>query len=260
MSGQVELVRLRGRAALAALLGASVIVSVAGCTSTDGSAPASTAATSMPSGITPATTASPSVEDSSAGPSADPGGSATAAPSVSTGPDGGGAPQSDTAAAEASPPPVTVSTSGPTAPPGDINEVVAPVPVTTNAAVPFNSVADFGGQVTASLTNVTAIDATAQLPGEIAGPAVAITIEIDNASAAAIGLDTVTVDLTDGAGNPTLPMTADPAAPLSGVLSPGEKRSGVYVFTVPVDARNQMSLTVSYSTGSPTVLFTGSIG
>jgi hypothetical protein len=125
--------------------------------------------------------------------------------------------------------------------------------------VPFQSQADFGGQVAIRVTELAAITATAELPGEVAGPAVAITIDINNGSAAPIGLDSVTVDLTDGDGNPALPMSTDPSKPFSGVVAAGEQRTAVYVFTAPVDARDDMSLTVNYSTGAPTVLFVGTL-
>ncbi len=103
------------------------------------------------------------------------------------------------------------------------------------------------------------MDATAQLPGEVAGPAVAVTVEVSNGSAQPIGLDSVTVTLTDSDGNPGSPLSTDPAKPLAGVLAPGTQQSGSYVFSVPNDTRDPLAVSVSYSTGTPTVLFKGSI-
>jgi hypothetical protein len=137
--------------------------------------------------------------------------------------------------------------------------MVPEVPVTTAPAVALTDTADFGGQVSARISQVSAIQASATLPGEIAGPAVAVTVEITNGSSAAIGLDTVTVTLADAGGTPATTISSDPAAPLQGALEPGAAKSGTYVFTVPADQRNPVTVTVNYSTGAPTLVFTGQV-
>jgi hypothetical protein len=152
-----------------------------------------------------------------------------------------------------------VSTSGVAPTPGDISQVVPNRDLVTNAAVPMDASSDLGGQITARLADVKAIDAQAKVPGEISGPAVAITVEIDNASPNAVGLDSVSVDVQGAGGVPTSPITTDPASPLSGVLMPGDKKSGVYVFSVPADSRSDVSVTVLYSADAPVALFTGNV-
>ena len=152
-----------------------------------------------------------------------------------------------------------VSTAGPIEPAGNIDQMVPEVPVTTAPAVALTDTADFGGQVSARISQVSAIQASATLPGEIAGPAVAVTVEITNGSSAAIGLDTVTVTLADAGGTPATTISSDPAAPLQGALEPGAAKSGTYVFTVPADQRNPVMVTVNYSTGAPTLVFTGQV-
>jgi hypothetical protein len=157
------------------------------------------------------------------------------------------------------PDPAPVATAGPIAPAGNIDQIVPEVPVTTAPAVGLTDTADFGGQVSARITQVNAIQAAATLPGEVSGPAVAVTLEISNSSARAIGLDSVTVTLTDAAGDPAGSIAADPAAPLSGVLDAGAAKSGTYVFTVPADQRNPVTVTATYSSGAPTLVFTGQV-
>lgn len=157
------------------------------------------------------------------------------------------------------PDPVPVSTAGPIAPAGNIDQIVPEAPVTTAPAVGLTDTADFGGQVSARIDQVGAVQATATLPGEVSGPAVAVTLEVSNSSAQAIGLDSVTVTLTDAAGNPASSIVADPSAPLSGVLDAGAVKSGTYVFTVPSDQRNPVTVTVNYSSGAPTLVFTGQV-
>ena len=157
------------------------------------------------------------------------------------------------------PDPAPVSTAGPIAPAGNIDQIVPEVPVTTAPAVALTDTADFGGQVAARITQVNAVQATATLPGEVSGPAVAVALEITNSSGQAIGLDSVTVTLTDAAGNPAGAIAAAPSAPLTGVLDAGAAKSGTYVFTVPTDQRNPVTVTVNYSSGAPTLVFTGQV-
>lgn len=157
------------------------------------------------------------------------------------------------------PEPAPVSTAGPIAPVGNIDQIVPEVPVTTAPAVALTETADFGGQVSARIAQVSAVQATATLPGEVSGPAVAVTVEITNSSGQAVGLDAVTVTMADADGNPASSMTGAPAGPLQGVLDAGAARSGTYVFTVPADRRNPVTVTVNYSSGAPTLVFTGEV-
>jgi hypothetical protein len=152
----------------------------------------------------------------------------------------------------------TVSTAGPIAPAGNIEEIVPEVPVTTAPPVALTDTADFGGKVTAKIAEVAPIQATATLPGEVSGPAIAVTVEVNNGSADTIGLDSVTVTLTDSAGNVASNVTGSTGA-LSGALGAAGTAKGMYVFSVPADARNPVTVTVTYSSGAPTLVFTGAV-
>jgi hypothetical protein len=120
--------------------------------------------------------------------------------------------------------------------------------------------ADFGDGVTARVTRVRAVDAKASGAGEISGPAVAFTIRLENGTAKRLRLDTVNVTMVYGeADTPAIPVVGDRRArPLSGVLKPDDARSGVYIFTVPEDMREDVTLTVSHASLSPIVAFRGS--
>lgn len=157
------------------------------------------------------------------------------------------------------PEPAPVSTAGPIAPVGNIDQVVAEVPVTTAAPVALTEAADFGGQVSARIAQVSAVHAEATLPGEVSGPAVAVTVEVTNGSTQAIGLDSVTVTMADSAGDPAAAVSADLAAPLQGVLDPGKSARGTYVFTVSADRRSPVTVTANYSAAAPTVAFSGPV-
>lgn len=142
---------------------------------------------------------------------------------------------------------------------GNVNQTVAEVELTTNAPVAVTDTADYGNGVTVALTTLDSITTTAELPGEIAGPGVAVTVQIVNSGGDAIDLGAVVVDLADAAGTPALPMTTSPAAPFSGSLAAGGTASGVYVFTLPTGYTAPVTISVSYSVDAPVVVFTGDI-
>lgn len=239
--------RRSSRAVIACTLGIGLLLTAA-CTSASSDAGATTSASSgAESSTVPSGQASQMESSSESSYDPTPTVPSDGAPASAVGP---------TADPTSTAPPV--STSGPAPVSGDINQVVPEVTIPTNPPVPLTGTADFGGQITARLSEVKQIDATAKVPGEISGPALQVSVEISNSSADAIGLDSVSVNLSTKDGTPASPITTDPAAPLSGVLAPGEKRSGVYVFTVPSDALGDVSVDVLYSAGAPIVLFQGS--
>ena len=245
-----------GRRVLAGIVGIGLLLAAAACTSSSTDTVSSTASSaSSASAVSAETTESGPAEASQM---TDPSSSySAAAPTVPSdgAPASGAGPSADAVTTTA--PPVSTSGAAPTS--GDINQVVPNRDLVTNSAVPLDAASDLGGQISARLAEVKAVDAQAKVPGEISGPAVGVTVEISNDSPNAIGLDSVSVDVQGAGGVPTSPITTDPASPLSGVLQPGEKKTGVYVFTMPADARNGASITVLYSADAPVALFAGNI-
>ena len=244
-----------GRTVLAGIVGIGLLLAVAACTSSSTDTASSTA--SSASAVSSEATSTTESGPAEASQMTDPASSYSAAPTVPSdgAPASGAGPSADAVTTTA--PPVSTSGAAPTS--GDINQVVPNRDLVTNSAVPLDAASDLGGQISARLAEVKAVDAQAKVPGEISGPAVAVTVEISNDSPNAIGLDSVSVDVQGAGGVPTSPITTDPASPLSGVLQPGEKKTGVYVFTMPADARNGASITVLYSADAPVALFAGNI-
>jgi hypothetical protein len=240
-----------GRTVLAGIVGIGMLLAAAACTSS------STDAASSSSAVTSTTESGPGEATQMTDASSSYDGAAPTVPSDGA-PASGAGPSADATPTTPSAPPV--STSGPVPTSGDINQVVPEREIPTNPAVPLDGTADFGDKILARLTDVKAVDATARVPGEISGAALAVTVEIANTSSDPIGLDSVTVNLTGAGDVPAPPVTTDPASPLSGTLMPGEKKSGVYVFTIPADSRSSVGVTVLYSAGAPIVLFQGNAG
>ena len=158
----------------------------------------------------------------------------------------------------APPPPATTPVPPPT--PGTVQETVEPGTDSTREPVELDQPSDAGGGVTARITAVKEIRATARQPGEVAGPAVAVTLQVRNGSRRALDLTRVVVTLADADQAPGGEMTAAPAKPLTGRLAPGRTAVGTYVFTVPERRRAPVTVTVTLDPGLPVLVFTGDVG
>lgn len=95
-------------------------------------------------------------------------------------------------------------------------------------------------------------------PGEVAGPAVRVTVRLTNGTSAAVPLDSAVVSVYGGRDLARRP----PHRPgrqkrvLAGSVAPGASVTGVYVFNVPADQRDRLQVTVVAVTVT-TVLFEG---
>ncbi|MGY1649770.1 hypothetical protein [Geodermatophilus sp. SYSU D01119] len=126
------------------------------------------------------------------------------------------------------------------------------------APVAFTEVAAVGNGVTATVEDLEAVRGSAQGPGQVAGPAVRVTVRIVNGTDAPLSLDAVAVDVTSGPdATPASPLEDPSAAPFAGTAGPGESAVGVYVFTVPEDRRDALTVAVGYQAGAPYLVFTG---
>ena len=155
---------------------------------------------------------------------------------------------------------------------GNIHQTVRAVTVTTKPPVSLRAVAHFGTGVTARIMSIKAIEYHAVAPGQVSGPGLRLVIQVSNGTAKPIGLDNAVVTIADARGTPGVEMNITPAAsgddaghpgpgnfsyPLRGLLAPGHKASGTYVFTIPAGHRNPVTVNFSYAGGGPVVLFKG---
>ena len=141
--------------------------------------------------------------------------------------------------------------------PGSTAETVPAKPEVTRKPVKLDKPSEAGGGVVVRITDVKAIKAKAQLPGEVAGPAVALTLQVRNGSRQPVDLGSVVVTLLDSDDAPGIEMSAKPADPLSGTLKAGKTTSGTYVFTVGQQRRNPIKVNVTLAGAAPVLLFTG---
>ena len=140
-----------------------------------------------------------------------------------------------------------------------IDDVIDEAPAGPVKDAELDDVVTLDSGVKVSVTEITGLTVEAETPGEVAGPAVAATIRFENESGHPLDLGGTMVTLVDAAGNVAAPTTSEPAAPTSGTLDDGGTAEGTYVFRMPEDTRNAVTLTVDYAAGAPVVVFHGSV-
>ncbi|CAB4543988.1 MAG: hypothetical protein F2534_02560 [Actinobacteria bacterium] len=191
----------------------------------------------------------------------------------------------DPSAAETVPGSVDATTDGttdPTGPGGEVPASTAPVtvapldpavtvPVVTGTldtvvvdtvvpapAVSIDDIAETSTGMSFRIESLEPVDGEANGPGEIAAPSVRVTIVATNGGTAPVLLETVVVDLRSGTDQvPAPPLSGPGGVRFSGSLAPGASATGVYVFDVPVDRRDLVSILVSYVAAVPPVVFEG---
>lgn len=141
---------------------------------------------------------------------------------------------------------------------GTIEETVPPVEPAPSQEAELGDTADLEDGVAVTVTDVEQLDVEAHTPGEIAGPAVALTIAVVNGTDQTIDLSTAMVSVTGSAGSYGQATTSEPYSPFTGSVQPGGESSGVYVFRLPAEEREALEVSVEYVAGAPIALFVGS--
>jgi hypothetical protein len=112
--------------------------------------------------------------------------------------------------------------------------------------------------VTFSISGLEAVDGVANGPGEVAGPALRFTLNVRNETAEPVSLVATVVNLFAGADRAPAAELGEPGGvPLPESVAPGGTATGVFVFNVPTDQRDQVQISVDYSVDAPIVLFEG---
>jgi hypothetical protein len=136
---------------------------------------------------------------------------------------------------------------------------VVPTQSTTTTSAPLEDTASLDNGVEIRVTDVESVQGDAQGPGEIAGPAVRVSIEVTNTSDEEVAMDLALVNVYYGEDKtPASALSGPGLAPLTGSIPAGKSATGAYVFSVPENQREQLTVEFSYSTDAPTVIFSGS--
>jgi Telomeric repeat-binding factor 2. len=116
---------------------------------------------------------------------------------------------------------------------------------------------DGSAGVTVTIPGIRSTTAQATGPGEVSGPALVVTVSVENTMSEPVDLSLVAVNMTDSAGNPGEGMIGEPAQWLEGTLEPGGSTEGIYVFAIDRDARAPITVTVSLGASIVTAQFVG---
>lgn len=168
-------------------------------------------------------------------------------------------PDTETPSGVSSSTPTPVPTPAP-APSGSAAEPTTPPstgPHPTAPPVPLESPATPAPEVVAELRSVEAVTASAELPGEIGGPALEITLEVTNGADRILDLTTAVVNLYHGTERvPAIPIESA-SEPLPPKADPKSVVTGAHVFRVPIDQRQRIRVEVDLGIGRTVVLFEG---
>jgi len=195
----------------------------------------------------------------SVGPSASPTESATqtAGPSASptTTPDPG----------SSSPPPEPTAPAVP--PPGDpapvdrsnkSDEELATIDQPVAPPVPLVATKVVKSGVTATISELVAVEGEAVGIGEIAGPAIRFKVTVVNGTGAEISLDPAVINVSYGQDDsPASTLSGPGTVPFPTSVAPGTSASGVFVFGVPKDARNVVKIYLNLDAATPIAAFEG---
>ena len=160
-----------------------------------------------------------------------------------------------TPAKPASPPEVNPA---PVARKGKSDQELAKIAQPTAAPVEMTAKKAVKGGVTATITEMTAVEGIATGIGEVAGPAVRFKVTVVNGSAAPLALDRALVDVSYGKDKAPAGQLSGPdpvAFPAS--VAPGATGVGVFIFAVPLDARDSVEVHFNLEAETPIATFAG---
>lgn len=167
----------------------------------------------------------------------------------------------------AAPPSTSVSSgvsgpsSSPSAPISIPSASAGPTPTTSSterSAVPPANVSTAAAGPTVAIKSIDHVNGVAVSPGDLAGPAVRLTILVTNTTKSELDLRYTAVNAYLGsARTPAVELSQPGGMPFHGRLKPGESGTGTYLFVVPAAQRADATLVVDYAAGQPAAVFSG---
>ncbi len=114
--------------------------------------------------------------------------------------------------------------------------------------------------VQVSLDSIEAVTGEARGPGELAGPALRVTVTLRNNTATELPLEGALVNVFYGAAQtPAIQLSGPGVDPFPSVAAPNEVVHGTYVFSVPIEDRSGIAIEVVAGTATPVFVFEGPV-
>lgn len=141
----------------------------------------------------------------------------------------------------------------------DLDDVVEVGEQEVLDAVEWTEPVDITSGVTVTLEEVEEVDVEARVAGEIGGPAVAVTVTVDNDTTEELDPTLITVTASGADDTPLTSVFNEPADPFVEPVSVGSSDSAVYVFHLSEDAERPITITVNPAPSAPVAVFTGAL-
>lgn len=155
----------------------------------------------------------------------------------------------------------TPSASAPSSadPDDDEGDSETSAPRETAPPVALDEAAEPADGLRVSLTSIESFTGSVSVPGEVAGPALEVTVEVENRGKSAALTDTLIVNVYYGPDRTPANILVRPRTDLPLSVPAGKTAEGVYAFSVPENARGQILVEVDLSVDLPVVLFEGAV-
>lgn len=112
-----------------------------------------------------------------------------------------------------------------------------------------------------ALTRIEHVQGEAVQPGEVSGPAIRVTITLTNATQKELNAALIAVNAFQGEDRTPVGKVIKPGAlPFEGRIAPGESTYAIYIFVIPPEQRDDVTITVDYLSESAVVVFRGAVG
>lgn len=209
----------------------------------------------------PSAEGDPSLSDSQSTPSGQESGSESGAADPS---DGGGTAGSGGDSTEVPTEPAETVGFDPQAPRTSTSPPEAPAPTDGSGpelepAEPA-AVVEASNGVDVSLVRIESVEGVASAGGEIAGPALRVTVAVENKGDQSLDLEYVVVNTYWGEDRSPAGTIMQPGgSPFEGVLEPDAEAEGTYLFSVAEEDRSDVVITVDHQVGEPAVVFQGDL-
>ncbi|MBO3100538.1 hypothetical protein [Cellulomonas fengjieae] len=172
----------------------------------------------------------------------------------------GPAPSATTSPSAGASPTGAVSTdpgAAPSAPVTAEPQPAVPEPLPT-AVLPLDSQAEAATGVAIRVAQLESVEGEAVQAGDVGGPALRVTVEVTNTTTSEADLSAAVVNLYHGAElTPASPLLRPGGRTLPGSVGASQAVTGVYLFSVPAAAREQVRVEVDAQLGGPVVAFEG---